>query len=89
MPTQMRTIRMDNDDWKALLRIARANGYEDRAGLIRAIARGEVELYPRVEVVHAPHPAVQYPTLTDRPFPEEEQPPTKDPSYEKDFDWGA
>ena len=79
MATPVRTIRVSEDQWKALLKIAKRLGYEDRSALIRGLADGEVEVHPRIRIVRAAYP-----------LPEEEAPAAEEPvTYDKSFDWGA
>ena len=101
MPTQMRTLRLDNERWRQLLKLARRAGYEDRSSYIRAICDGELAAVTNEipvarkgdvvsKVVQAPAQPVQtiLPTTTERlSFLEEA--PTLETTYDKDFDWGA
>jgi len=101
MPTQMRTLRLNDDRWRQLLKLARRAGYEDRSSYIRAICDGElaaianeIPVARKGDVVSkVAHPsghseASQAPAQPVKTiFPEEA--PTLETTYDKNFDWGA
>lgn len=87
--TPLRSMRLSDKDWEGLQNKAEASGYRNVSELIRAVGNTVSVDNGVIAIKPGPLYIGREELIYIDVSPGKEQAPTDDPSYEKDFDWGA